>query len=108
MLDPGLDRHAWETELQTLEPELADAPAEALPELADLVQRMLEARGYDVSDAVARESEEREVVAEYVAARETSDAVERGDEQIGPGDVAVAVNGLRKLAAYVLDERRMP
>lgn len=108
MLEPGLDRHEWESELQALEPELADAPAEALSELADLVERMLAARGYDLNDSVVREGEDREVVADYLAAREISDGVERGADGVGPGDVASAVNALRDLAAYVLDERRAP
>src|SRR5438477_385843 len=30
--DPGLDRHEWETEMAALEEQLADAPAEALPD----------------------------------------------------------------------------
>jgi uncharacterized protein YhaN len=108
MVDPGLDRHEWESELRALEAELEDAPAEALSELADLVERMLEARGYDLEDRVAREGEDREVVAEYRAAREISDAVERGDGGAAPGDVAAAVNGLRSLAELVLDARRAP
>ena len=108
MIDPGLDRHEWESELRALEPELEDSPAEALSELADLVERMLRARGYDVDDPIVREGEDREVVAEYLAGREISDAVERGDESVGPGDVGAAVHGLRNLAEYVLDERRTP
>ena len=105
MLEPGLDRHEWESELQALEPELEDDPVDALPELADLVERMLVARGYDVNDPVLREGEDREVVAEYLAAREISDGRERGDDAIGPGDVASAITGLRALARYILDER---
>ncbi len=106
--EPGLDRHEWESELQTLEPELEDSPADALPELADLVERMLLERGYDVSDPVAREGEEREVVAQYVAAREISDMVERGNEGVGPGDVAAAINGLRAIFDFVVVERGAP
>ena len=108
MQEPGLDRHEWESELQALEPELEDAPVDALPELADLVERMLVARGYDVNDPVAREGEDREVVAEYLAAREVADGRERGDDGFGPGDVASAITGLRTLAAYVLGERAAP
>jgi hypothetical protein len=107
MHEPGLDRHEWESELQALEDELRDAPAEALAELGDLVQRMLVERGYDLEDPVAREGEEREVVAEYLAARETSDRVERG-EDVGPGDVAAAVNGFRAVFDYVVEERAAP
>ena len=106
--DPGLDRHEWESELQTLEPELEDAPADALPELADLVERILLERGYDVNDPVVREGEEREIVAEYLAAREISDMVERGDPGVGPGDVAAAINGLRAIFDYVVSERSAP
>ena len=106
-LEPGLDRHEWESELQALEDELRDAPAEALPELGDLVERMLVERGYDIDDPVAREGEEREVVAEYLAARETSDRVERG-EDVGPGDVAAAVNGFRAVYDYLVEERAAP
>jgi hypothetical protein len=105
--EPGLDRHEWESELQALEDELRDSPAEALPELGDLVQRMLVERGYDTDDPVAREGENREVVAEYLAARETSDRVERGDD-VGPGDVAAAVNGFRAVYDYLVEERAAP
>jgi len=44
----------------------------------DLVQRMLEANGYAVGDPVAREGEEREVVATYLSARETAERAELG------------------------------
>ena len=107
MPEPGLDRHEWESEMQALEPELEDAPAEALPELGDLVERMLVERGYDVTDPVAREGEEREIVAEYLAAREISDRLERG-EDVGPGDVGAAVNGFRAIYDYVIAERSSP
>jgi hypothetical protein len=39
MYDPGLDRHEWESELQALEDDLRDDPADALGELEDLVTR---------------------------------------------------------------------
>jgi hypothetical protein len=108
MVDPGLDRHEWESELRALESELEDSPSEALSELADLVERMLAARGYDVADAVVRDGDERGVVAEYLAAREISNAVERADDGVGPGDVGAAVTGLRELAEYLLDPHRAP
>jgi hypothetical protein len=108
MPEPGLDRHEWESEMQALEPELADSPAEAVPELGDLVERMLVERGYDLGDPVAREGEEREVVAEYLAAREISDRVERGEDNVGPGDIAAAVNGFRAIYDYLIAERSSP
>lgn len=105
MNEPGLNRHEWETLLAGLEDDLRDDPFAALPELADLVERMLTETGYDVADPVAREGEEREVVAEYVAAREVADLVELGDDGVSPGDVGSAIEGLRSLADYVLAER---
>ena len=44
MVEPGLDRHEWETEWQALEPLVVDSPAEALPEVDRLVGRMLAER----------------------------------------------------------------
>jgi hypothetical protein len=64
--EPGLDQHEWQTQWEQLEPELADAPAEALPELARLVDGMLEQRGYEdgVDPEIDRELElGREIVA---------------------------------------------
>ena len=41
----GDDRHAWESEYASLEEDLRTRPLEALPELLDLVERMLAAAG---------------------------------------------------------------
>ncbi len=107
MQEPGLDRHEWESELQTLEPALEDDPASALPELADLVERILGERGYDIADPVAREGDEREVVAEYLGAREVADRAEAGDT-VDPGDVGQAVRGLLALFDTLVIERAAP
>jgi hypothetical protein len=105
MYEPGLDRHEWEGELQALEEDMRDSPAEALPELDALVRRMLEHSGYDIDDPVAREGDEREVVAEYLAAREITVALERGSEDLSPGDVAAAINGFRAVFDYIVTSR---
>jgi hypothetical protein len=107
MHEPGLDKHEWESIYATLEEELADDPRAALPELADLVERMLESRGYQLDEPVTVEGEERDVVAEYLAAREVSDRVER-DEDVDPGDIAAAIEGLRSLYDYVIVELATP
>ena len=107
MREPGLDRHEWETELESLEPELRDSPAEALPELADLVRRMLAERGFELDDPLVREGDEREIVSEYESAREVADRLQRG-EDVGPGDVASAINGLRALYDHLISERSAP
>lgn len=105
MREPGLDRHEWESELQALEEQLGENPAESLPELDALVARMLEETGYDVEDPVVREGDEREVVAEFLAAREITDAAERGAEEISPGDVAAAINGYRAVFDHLVANR---
>jgi hypothetical protein len=105
MNEPGLSRHEWETQLAALDDDLHDDPFAALPELADLVERMLTETGYDISDPVARDGEEREVVVEYLAAREVSDLVEAVNGEVSPGDVAAAIEGLRSVADYLLAER---
>jgi hypothetical protein len=104
MRDPGLDRHEWESEMQALEDQLSENPVEALPELDTLVARMLEETGFDLGDPVAREGEEREIVSEFLAAREITEATERGSEAISPGDVAAAINGYRAVFDYLVIE----
>ena len=108
MLEPGLDRHEWESEWQALEEQVADAPAQSLSDLDDLVGRMLEARGYALNDPVAVEGEEREVVTEFLAARETMRLVESGSDDVSLGDVAAAVNGYRSVYESVLAESSAP
>ena len=108
MIEPGLDRHEWESEWQALEEQLADAPTEALGDVDDLVERMLEERGYSLDDAVAREGDDREIVAEFLAAREIARLVEQGSENVSPGDVAAAVNGYRAIFEYLIAERSAP
>jgi hypothetical protein len=105
MFEPGLDRHEWESEMQALEEQLGENPAETLPELDALVARMLEETGYDLDDRVVREGDEREVVAEFLAAREISALVERGNGEVGPGDVAAAINGYRAVFDYLVTNR---
>jgi hypothetical protein len=106
MQEPGLDRHEWESEMQALEEDLADSPGDALPELADLIERMLVGRGYDLEEPVTVEGEDPDVVREYEAAREISDLAEKGEAD--PGDIAQAINGLRALYDYLIVERSAP
>jgi hypothetical protein len=97
MQEPGLDRHEWETELASLEEDLRDDPQAALPQLADLVERMLAERGVEERDELADE---------FRAARETADRCERGEADAG--DVGAAVESLRSVAATLLVERSTP
>lgn len=105
--EPGLDRHEWESEFAALEPELEDSPRDALPELRALVDRMLDERGFALDDPVVDDGDDPEILAEYRAARDLAHALERGDD-VPPGDVAAAVNGLRAVFDYLIAERSPP
>jgi hypothetical protein len=105
MTEPGVDRHEWESEMASIEEDLHDDPGSSLRELDDLVLRMLEATGYDITDPVVREGEEREVVAEFLAAREITEAYERGAEDVSPGDVGAAINGYRAVFDFLVENR---
>jgi hypothetical protein len=105
MRDPGLNRHEWESELEALEEQLSESPAATLPELDRLIGRMLEETGYDVDDPVLRDGEEREVTAEFLAAREITAAAEDGSEEISPGDVAAAIHGYRAVFDHLVSTR---
>jgi hypothetical protein len=107
VVEPGLDRHEWETEYQALEESLRDSPAEALPELHGLVERMLQERGFAVDDAVADDGIDPEILAEFRAAREISRRVDAG-EDVDPGDVASSINGYVALYEHLISERSAP
>lgn len=105
MRDPGLDRHVWETEWQALEPLVVDSPNEALPELDDLVGRMLLEEGYPLEEGelerAAEEGIDPDVLASFLAAREVARRVDRGEE-VDPGDVGQAVGLYRALYDHLI------
>ena len=103
MSEPGLDRHGWETEWAELEPDLEDSPVEALPELDDLIARMLAEAGYpvDTEDRVDDEGIDPEILASFQAAREVTRRVDRG-EDFDPGDVGQAIELYREIYAHLV------
>jgi len=107
VVEPGLDRHDWESEWQQLEPLVRDAPAETLPELHDLIVRMLQERGILDEDLAATEGADPELLAEYVAGNDVVDRLER-DEVVDPGDIASVVGGYRSLYEFLTTERSAP
>jgi hypothetical protein len=108
VIEPGLDRHEWETEWQQLEPLVIDSPIEALPELHNLVRRMLEERGYAIDDEVVREGNDPEIIAEYLAAREITRRAEQAADDLSPGDVGEAIAGYRNIYEFLLENRGTP
>ncbi len=105
MYDADVDLYEWESQWEELEEDVHADPAHALPELGRLVARMLAETGYDLTDPVAREGGEREVVADYLAAHEILEAGERNSAELSPGDVAAAVNGYRAVFDHLVATR---
>ena len=68
---------------------------------------MLEARGYALDDPVVREGDDRDMVAEYSAAHEVTEAVEQGKD-VGREDIDAAIEGYRALHDYLMAERGAP
>lgn len=101
MRDPGLARHDWETEWAELEEDLEDSPREALSEVGDLIERMLEEQGIPIHDEVADDGIPHEVVADYVEARRITESVEKG-EDVDPGDVGSAIRLYRELYDFLI------
>src|SRR4051794_14511295 len=104
---PGLDRHVYESEWASLEPQIVDAPIEALPEVADLVERLLRDRGYPVDDPVASAGADPEIVSEFREVKRVADAAARGDD-VDPGDVGASLEDLRDLFERAIGEATSP
>ena len=91
-LEPGLDLHDWETRWQELLDLAAESPAEALPELVRLSEQMLAERG-----------ENPDLEKNLVAARELAAACQAGTATAG--DTAAALENLREVHDYLVEER---
>jgi hypothetical protein len=102
LVNPGVDQHDFATEWASLWDDAHADPREALPELEDLVRRLLERHGYvlDPGDPVAG-GDEREIVGSYWAAREIAD-IARSGGSIDPGDAAQAIADLREIYESVI------
>jgi hypothetical protein len=107
MVEPGLDRHEWESEWQDLEPLLHESPEEALPAARDLVERMLRERGVLDDELVTAEGSDRELVDGFSAASEVASRVEQG-EDVDRGDLDSAAGTLRALFEHLVTERAAP
>jgi hypothetical protein len=66
---------------------------------------MLEESGYELTDPIVNEGDERELVAEYLAGHEVVEAVERDSDEVSPGDVAAAINGYRAFFEHLVTTR---
>jgi hypothetical protein len=106
--EPGLDLHDWQTQMEQLNGQLEESPLEALPEFADLIERIMVERDIltETGEPVTAENRDPEIIDRYTAAREIATLAEAGDAD--PGDLADAINNLRDLYEYLVVERGAP
>lgn len=104
--EPGLDLHVWSSRFESIEDDLRDDPAGALPDLRLLVEEMLEERGYDVRDPVARAGDDPEVIATFLSARELASRAE--DDGVDPSDIGEAIRGFTAVYEHLVAERPAP
>jgi hypothetical protein len=101
--DPGIDRHDFSSEWESVWPDVETDPREALPELEDILRRMLERHGYVLEDDdPAAQGEEVEILAPYAAVREVANAVREGDD-VDPGDIGQAILDALDLYEALID-----
>ncbi len=96
-LEPGLDIHDWETRWQELQDLAVESPAEALPEIVRLTEQMLTERGFDLA------ANDQDLVRDFHGARELAAACEAGTAT--PGDTAAALENLRDIHDYLVQDR---
>ncbi len=108
MAEPGLDLHYWETEWEALEPLLEESPAEALPEVDDLVGRMLVSRGYVIRDPVVAQGEEPEIIVSFRAGREVARRLDRGDDDVSDEDIELALDSYRTIYEHLVEHFAPP
>jgi hypothetical protein len=94
-MDPGLDRHVWESEWAQIRELLDDDPQEGLGAADDLIERMLVERGFP-EDTVGREGVDVEITAELEEARRVTEAHDAGEE-VGAADTIAAASAYQRL-----------
>ena len=100
--------HEWETEWAQLEEAMEESPVEALPEVHELVTRMLRERGVPLDEVEEPPGEEDELVSAYRAAAEVTRLVEQGSDRVSLGDVAAAWQNFRLVHDSLIAERPAP
>jgi hypothetical protein len=103
MSEPGLDLHEWESQWASVAEEQDGDASAALSQYADIVERMLVARGYNVADPVEAAGDEPEIVTTYAAAREVVERAGAGDAS--RADIGGAIEDLRALFETLIAAR---
>ena len=106
MSEPGLDLHEWESQWAQLQEDAADSPDEALPEIVNLIEQMLADRGFDLENPVVVQDESRDIVSDFLAAREISRAAET--TKIDAEDIQTALEDLAEIHDFLVEDRAEP
>jgi Fe-S-cluster formation regulator IscX/YfhJ len=107
-VEPGLDLHEWETRWAELQEMAQEEPDRALPEIVRFIEQALRERAFDLDDPVVTEGEDKDVVANFFAARQIAEAVEDPEASVDPEDVRTALDDLGEIYDYLREDRRLP
>lgn len=107
MVEPGLDRHEWESQWASLEEDFDADPADALRQVHELMTRALMKRSILDDELVTVEGAEPELVGPWAAAR---DLIVRLDAELDveEQDIREALESYRELFNTLLKERAAP
>jgi hypothetical protein len=95
--DPGIDRHDFASEWESVWQEVPTDPRETLPELEDILRRLLERHGYVIDgDDPAAQGDEVEMLVPYAAIRDMAAVIREGGDVDG-ADLAQAIEDAREI-----------
>jgi hypothetical protein len=101
--DPGLDRHDFSGEWESVWPDVETDAREALPELEDILRRLLLRHGYVLDgDDPAAQGDEIEILAPYAAIRDMASSIRDGDD-VDDGDLAQAIADAREIYETLIE-----
>ena len=103
MSEPGLDLHEWQSVWASVAEDKDAAPDAALSQFADVVERMLRSRGYNVEDPVEVTGDEPELVRTYLSALEAAERAELGEAS--RAEVESAIEDLQEVFDTLVAER---
>ena len=106
MTEPGQDLHDWETRWADLQDQVAESPDEALPDVLQLVEEMLTDRGFDFENPVVVEDESRDIVSDFLAARDIARAAETNE--VEAEDIQTALDDLAEIHDFLVEQRAGP
>ena len=106
--EPGLDMHEWVSEWASLADDLTDSPETALPQVHELITRMLRERQVLDESLVAIAGSDPDSVRTWQAGRDLVNRLEDPNLEVDRQDVLDQIEEYRGLFEAVLEERAAP